>query len=393
MAQLSLGGRVVRATDFAPLPNATVRLLGPAAALGSLPGSRPFQGQPFAWSRPLSGFKGTRWECWVAHVQGQVPGLTWAQFRDDALVYNPQLNADGRLFKDGKTYLIPQPSAGLRAALQATTDAAGAYAFNLGATPAACELQVEAPGYTRFALPVVVNGVLSQPVSLVPQSGARAEPGGPVLGASGSVRSARADYATLPAQARRVVDMALFMLGDDVAVFDALPAELRKLCYGARFLADPNHAHHKDIVCADLVSVAFKAAGLEIDWGGRAGPSMADYYLPDGNPRLLEISDPNDWLPGDLLLYGPSGTAGRTAGHVNLYVGGFVGTDRSGRTYGPADQAEVVDASMDFMSGGREIGTGVQGRPLRRYCLERKCYTYRWVRHVRLRELAAAFGR
>jgi hypothetical protein len=53
----------------------------------------------------------------------------------------------------------------------------------------------------------------------------------------------------------------------------------------------------------------------------------------------------------------------------------------------------VVEASMDFMMNGKEVGTGVVGRDLRGYCLAKKCYSYTWVRHVRLRELAGAFGR
>lgn len=77
---------------------------------------------------------------------------------------------------------------------------------------------------------------------------------------------------------------------------------------------------------------------------GGANPHMADYYFPDGNPKLVEIADPNDWLPGDVLVYGPSFTAGRKAGHVNLYVGPFTGTDRSGKTYNLSDGVEMVEA-------------------------------------------------
>ncbi len=345
----------------------------------------------YTWSRPLSGFGGARWDCWVAHVQNKVPGITWEQFRDGALLYNPQLNADGRMFRPEKSYLIPQSDATPRAYLETTTDAQGSYSFSLGAQPAIYELLVELDDYGRFVLPLAVNGAVTQPIALIPQpSLAPAVERDPV--GSGGVRSTRADYARLPEKARRVIDQALFMLGDDAQVFDALPPDLQRMCYGWLFLSNPNDRHHKDIVCADLVSIAFKAAGLDISWGGGANPHMADYYVPDGNPKLIEVVDPKDWLPGDVLVYGPSYTAGRKAGHVNFYVGTFAGTDRSGKAYNLSDAAEVVDASMDFVQNGKEVGTGVIGRSLQLHCLQQKCYSYTWVRHVRLRELAALFG-
>ena len=91
-------------------------------------------------------------------------------------------------------------------------------------------------------LPLVVNSAVSQPIALVPQADA-APPAGrtQALGSSGGVRSARPDYATLPDKARAVIDMALFMLGDDAQVFDALPPDLRKMCYGSTFLAINSH--------------------------------------------------------------------------------------------------------------------------------------------------------
>ncbi|GAB4211610.1 MAG: hypothetical protein OHK0022_46340 [Roseiflexaceae bacterium] len=456
MGTLTLTGRVVGASDMRGLPAVPIRLIGPASALAGVADVQPlppsqlitwtrqlsgFAGTrwecwaahlqnriqgitweqfrdgallhnptlepdhlfkagetyllpeatvapPFTWTRQLSGFTGSRWDCWTAHVQNQVQGITWEQFRDGALAYNPQLNTDGRIFQPGKSYLIPQNDATPRAYIEAVSNAQGDYLLALGTTPAVFEVQIELDGYARFVLPLVVNTALVQPLVLTPQVDPPAASGP----ASGGVRSARTDYASLPEKARRLIDFALFMLGDDPATFDALPPELRRICYGSRFLAKPNDFHYKDIVCADLVSVVLKGAGLGIDWGNKAY-SLADYYHPDrGSPALLEVTDPNDWLPGDVLVYGNGATSSK-AGHVNLYTGRFTGTDRSGKTYSLADNVEVVEASMDFMSGGREIGTGVQGRTLQLYCLQKKCYTYQWVRRVRLREIAAAFGR
>jgi hypothetical protein len=456
MSGLSLSGRVVRSTDLAPIAAITLRLLGPASAFAGLPNAQPVpQGWQIAWTRQLTGFAGTRWDCWTKYVQGSVPhitwqqfcdgalthnpslnpdhlfkadqtylipaetaaapytwsrqitnfagsrwdcwttyiqnqvqGITWEQFRDAALVYNPQLNADGRLFKTDKAYLIPINDATPRAAIETLTDAQGNYSFTLGDQPAICEIQAEVDQYARFVLPLSINGAITQPITLIPQSGGTAN--GP--GMSGSVRSCRADYPSLPDKARRVIDQALFMLGDDARVFDALPLDLQKMCYGWQFLNNPNDFHYKDIVCADLVSIALKGAGLDIAWGGAANPHMADYYHPDrGNARITEITDPNDWLPGDVLVYG-SGATNTRAGHVNLYVGPFSGADRSGTTYHLSDGVDVVEGSMDFMSNSKEIGTGVIGCNLQR-CLQGKRGIYTWVRHVRLRELAALFGR
>lgn len=453
MSPFSLVGRVARATDLQPLAGVRLRLHGPASALADLSGAQTEPAdQEVRWTRQLTGFAGNRWQCWTQHVEGRnipisweqfrdgalahnpglvpervfradqsyllpeavalpsytwtrqlsgftgnrwqcwetliratVPGLSWEQFRDDALRYNPQLNADGRIFNPAKAYLLPEPASGPRAYLSTTSDADGHYRFVLGQQAAVCELQVELDDYARFVLPLAINGELTQPVLVQPLAGAG--PAAPVL-----VRSARTDYPTLPELARRAIDQALLMLGDDVAVYDALPPALQQMCYGARFAHDPNHFNYKDIVCADLVSIALAAAGCDIRWGGAANPHMADYYHPDrGNSKLIEITNPQDWLPGDVLVYGRD-QPGSRAGHVNLYVGPMSGTDRSGKRYSLSDGNDVVEASIDFMSQGRQIGTGVIGCNLQR-CLQAKRGIYTWVRHVRLRELAAAFGR
>lgn len=452
MPSLMIAGRIARATDLQPLVNVPVRLVGPLTALRDLPDAQPlaqgyelrwtrrlsgFSGTrwdcwtrhvrgtarglsweafcndvllhnpdlasdrifkpdqeyilpedvqlaQYTWSRSLSGFSGSRWDCWLAHVQNRVPGMTWQQFRDDALNYNPQLNADGRLFRAHKTYLLPEPSTAPRAAIETTSDGRGHFQIALGNLPTSGELSVELDGYARWVLPLVVNGEVEQPILLQPlASGTSLR--------SGNVRSARTDYATLPQLHRAVIDAALALLGDDTAVYDALPPRLQKLIYGARFAHDPNHGSYKDIVCGDVVSIALTAAGINIQWPSAANPNMADYYHPDrGNARLIEITNPDDWQPGDMLVYG-RGDRGSRAGHVNLYVGPFTGADRSGTAYPLSANADVVEGSLDFRSSGRLLGTGVIGVNLQR-CLQAKRGVYTWVRHVRLRELAAAWG-
>lgn len=61
-----------------------------------------------SWTRPLTGFSGNRWQVWQQYVEGQVAGITWEQFKDDVLIYNPDLAADGYVFQAGKQYLLPQ---------------------------------------------------------------------------------------------------------------------------------------------------------------------------------------------------------------------------------------------------------------------------------------------
>ncbi len=61
-----------------------------------------------SWTRTVSGFSGSRWDAWVAHVDGQVTGITWEEFKTESLRYNPQLEADGFVFQTGKSYLFPE---------------------------------------------------------------------------------------------------------------------------------------------------------------------------------------------------------------------------------------------------------------------------------------------
>jgi hypothetical protein len=80
MASLSLSGRVVRSTDLIPLAGIPVRLVGPAAALAGFAGVQPLpQGKLVTWTRQISGFAGTRWDCWTKFLQGKMTNLAWNQ--------------------------------------------------------------------------------------------------------------------------------------------------------------------------------------------------------------------------------------------------------------------------------------------------------------------------
>lgn len=334
--------------------------------------------QEVAWTRKLTGFSGSRWDCWEKEIKAKVPQLSWESFRDSALVHNPHLAADGRLFQPAKTYLVPEVVGTARAAISATTDANGNYRF-AGVLPGAVGIiEVAAPGYTPLRQPVVINGDIVQPLV--------------VKGGGSGVRSALPSYGALHARVRQIIDQALAMLGDEKSVFDSLPAHLQKMCYGASAenLANPNGQHYKDIVCADLVSIAFAAAGVSLSWPGPGGanPHMANYYAP-GAGGVKEITDANDWQPGDVLVFGNNGAP--RAGHVVIFVGPFQGTDRSGKTYNLSANYECVEASMNFdLAPGRPWGLG-NIACTRRECLQGK-RGYQWVRRVRLNEVAGLLG-
>nr|MCU0494883.1 CHAP domain-containing protein [Chloroflexaceae bacterium] len=325
----------------------------------------------YSWRRTLCGFAGNRWQCWEQYVRDSVPGIDWATFRDDVLRYNPHLNADGRVFQASKCYMLPAPEPRPRARLVTQTDSEGRFAFALPLAGSGVELRVELDDFQPVLLPLVVNQDMVQPITLIPDQPNR----------SGTMRSDHPHYARLLPLHQRVIDAALFLLGDDRQTFDALPPDMQRMCFGARFLSDPNHRHFKDIVCADGVALALRAAGYPL-WPGNT--HRADYFHPArAGGRVEEINDPRAAQPGDVLVFG-HGDRNGVAGHVALYVGPFSGTDRSGRSYNPAERADVVEASMVFAArNGGLAGTGVVGANLQQCLSQRRGYG--WVRLVRLR--------
>lgn len=397
MTSYSLAGRIVRSTDYEPVVGAQIRLSGAASTLSGVDGAVPLDGPLESWTRTVSGLSGDLYDGWEAYAKDIMP---WPEFRAAARDFNPHLDADEPRFDEQLSYVLPERDETPRMQVTTTSDEHGRYRIEIGGQPFSGELLVEAPGYDSQTIPVIVNGAVTQSAALNPllrvQSSALLGEQTPIpAGAPGSVRSALPNYEQLPDQIKLLITWGLFMLGDDQQVFNTLPANLQKLCYGARFVNDPAHRNHKDICCADLVSVALTAAGFDIDWPSKWGKSAAQFYWPEGNDKLVEVTDPNDWLPGDVMIFGPhKSDSARQVGHVNLYVGQFVGTDRSGVQYAPGGKFEVIDASIDFPGkDGKEMGTSVKGRDVANYCIAKKCWVYSWVRRVRLREVAGVMGR
>ena len=59
------------------------------------------------WERQLTHFYGNRWQAWQLYVAGQVPGMTWEQFKDGVVQHNQHLMQTGYVFQYDQVYLLP----------------------------------------------------------------------------------------------------------------------------------------------------------------------------------------------------------------------------------------------------------------------------------------------
>jgi hypothetical protein len=108
------------------------------------------------WERGLTGFSGSRWDCWRRYVQGKVSGLTWAQFREEVMAYNPQLAAEGGRFRGDAAYLLPR-SVGLTAYKRvAYAGVDGQFAF-VELPPGAYRVEIAVDGFERLVRQIVVG--------------------------------------------------------------------------------------------------------------------------------------------------------------------------------------------------------------------------------------------
>ena len=103
--RIAVAGRVLY--DHKPVPGATVRLFGGAETLGRVRGAVLAAGSGVTWSRRVAGFAGSLRAAWTRYVAGAVAGITWAEFKAKAPVYNPALAASGQ-FIAGESYLLPE---------------------------------------------------------------------------------------------------------------------------------------------------------------------------------------------------------------------------------------------------------------------------------------------
>lgn len=160
------------------------------------------------------------------------------------------------------------------------------------------------------------------------------------------------NFNTLSPFKKVIIKQALKMLGNEVVVFDGLPEEQQKDCYGWRHRKYPSHPNYKDIVCSDLVYICLKAAGVKTAWAITKPPNTryntshaANYFRPSN--ILKEVNETENWEPGDILIYWNGNLNENRIKHVNLYVGPFAGMDIDGVHYPADDPCDVVDASLD----------------------------------------------
>ena len=98
------------------------------------------------WDRPIMGFAGNRWTCWQRYVRAKVPGLTWAEFREEIGTRNPHLEEDGFRFFPAKSYLVPRDPGEESYTRVVFSGVAGRYRFD-SLQPGRYELEVSADGY------------------------------------------------------------------------------------------------------------------------------------------------------------------------------------------------------------------------------------------------------
>ncbi|MDH4136559.1 MAG: hypothetical protein OEW09_07590, partial [Anaerolineae bacterium] len=91
-----------------PIESASVRLIGSEESLGDVSPASVRRPGAVSWTRTITGFSGNRWNCWQKFVMNQVAGITWDEFKDQAVEHNSALTADGYVFKAGKSYKLPE---------------------------------------------------------------------------------------------------------------------------------------------------------------------------------------------------------------------------------------------------------------------------------------------
>lgn len=104
---VTLHGRIVDENGRA-VNGASVRLVGDWETLGADPRAAANNRGAVTWTRRLSGFAGSLWNCWQRYVAPAVAGITWEEFRREAGVINPDLHATGGMLRPEKIYYLPE---------------------------------------------------------------------------------------------------------------------------------------------------------------------------------------------------------------------------------------------------------------------------------------------
>lgn len=133
-----------------------------AARTYYLPENRTFADTPgiapaVIWDRALSDFDGSLWSCWKQYVRGKVAGLSWEQFRREALNHNPSLAGDDKRLHAGTEYFLPR-NLGLEEYTRTGYSLGlGRFAFE-GLLPGTYRLEVSAAGFKPLEIPLDLTG-------------------------------------------------------------------------------------------------------------------------------------------------------------------------------------------------------------------------------------------
>jgi hypothetical protein len=109
--------------DGSPIPGAMLRLVSNLATLGSDPRAVSNSRGTVTWTRALTGYSGSLWNCWQKYVAHRVAAITWEEFRREVAQYNPSLRESDDLMHADVRYFLPENRA-YRDAEEAAPDVA-----------------------------------------------------------------------------------------------------------------------------------------------------------------------------------------------------------------------------------------------------------------------------
>ena len=106
MNTYKISGKVTDSDEKA-VAQAEVRFVSGLATLGATPSAVIVSTEPIEWTSEVTGFTGDRWAAYAKYVAQSVAGLSYAEFKPQVVVKNPQLFASGFRFQDYLSYLLP----------------------------------------------------------------------------------------------------------------------------------------------------------------------------------------------------------------------------------------------------------------------------------------------
>ncbi len=99
---------VVVDQDGVPVAGAALRLVAGLATLGGDPRAVGNSRGAVTWTRALTGFRGSLWNCWQKYVAAEVAAIAWEEFRREAAQYNPSLRDSDDLMRPDERYFLPE---------------------------------------------------------------------------------------------------------------------------------------------------------------------------------------------------------------------------------------------------------------------------------------------